>query len=115
RELVDVDDLLRHFAVHEPGFWDAFLPRAQALDLARPAFHALRQAHRWLGTPVPGCMLAASSSAAPAPPVRWFADRLMPLALLPMHPDRRSPATQAARTLLYLRSHWIRMPAPLLA
>ncbi|HEY0877895.1 MAG TPA: nucleotidyltransferase family protein [Zeimonas sp.] len=114
RELVDIDDLLRHFAAHEPGFWDRLWPRAEALDLARPAFHALRQAHRCLGTPVPRPVLAASSAAAPPAPVLQLTDRLMPLALFPMHPDRRSHAAQAARVMLYLRSHWIRMPAPLL-
>lgn len=114
RELVDVDELLRHFAVHEPGFWTAFWPRAETLDLARPAYHALRQAHRCLGTPVPAEVLRASRAAAPAMPLPAIADRLMPLALFPPHPDERNRAAHAARWLLYLRSHWIRMPLPTL-
>lgn len=115
RELVDVDELLRHFAAREPGFWAAFWPRAEALDLARPAFHALRQAHRCLGTPVPTEVLAASRAGAPPMPMAAVADRLMPLALFPSHPDEMNRAARFARWLLYLRSHWIRMPPPMLA
>ncbi len=33
RELVDVADLLEFCAQREPGFWDGFWPRAEALDL----------------------------------------------------------------------------------
>ncbi len=115
RELVDIDELLRHFAVHEPGFWEALWPRAEALDLARPAFHALRQANRWLGTPIPSDVLAASAAGAPPAVVVRTTDALMPLALFPMHPDAPSRRARAARLALYVRSHWIRMPPLMLA
>ncbi len=115
RELVDIDELLRHFSAHEPGFWDDFWPRAEALDLARPAFHALRQAQRCLGTPIPAAVIAASQAGAPPAAVVHMTDRLMPLALFPTHPDATNRSARAARLLLYIRSHWIRMPAPMLA
>lgn len=115
RELVDIDQLLRHFSANEPGFWESLWPRAEALDLARPAFHALRQTQRLLGTPIPPEVLAAAHRAAPPAPLVAVADRLMPLALFPFPPDRPARAAQAARTLLFLRSHWIRMPATMLA
>ena len=115
RELVDVNDLLRHFGAVEPGFWQGFWPRAMALDLARPAYYGLRYAERLLGTPVPAEVLGESATAAPPPPVLAAMDRLVPLALFPPHPDRPDMATAAARLLLYLRSHWVRMPPLLLA
>ncbi len=115
RELVDIDELLRHFCAHEPGFWDGFWPRAEALDLARPAFHALRQAHRCLGTPIPSALLASSRTGAPPRPVVRLTDVLMPLALFPLHPDATNRRARAARVVLYLRSHWIRMPPLMLA
>lgn len=115
RELVDVDELLRHFGTHEPGFWEAFWPRAEALDLARPAFHALRQARRCLDTPIPGAVLDASRAGAPPAPAVRLTDALMPLALFPMHPDATNRRARAARWMLFLRSHWIRMPLPQLA
>lgn len=115
RDLVDVDELLRHFGAHEPGFWEAFWPRAEALDLARPAFHALRQARRCLGTPIPDAVLESSRAGAPPAPAVRVTDALMPLALFPMHPDKANAGARAARWMLFLRSHWIRMPLPQLA
>ena len=43
-------------------------------------------------------------------------DRLVPRALDPAHPDHPvSAGSRLARWLLYVRSHWIRMPPALLA
>jgi hypothetical protein len=43
-------------------------------------------------------------------------DALVPRVLGPVHPDLRSPASlRFARWLLYVRSHWLRMPPALLA
>ena len=114
RELVDIDDLLRHFAATEPGFWEQFWPRAEALDLARPAYYGLRYARELLGTPVPEAVVAASQAGAPLAPVRWLMDRLVPRALFPQHPDRHSRWTGLARLALYVRSHWVKMPAGML-
>jgi hypothetical protein len=115
RELVDIDELLRHFAAREPGFWNDFQARAEALDLARPAFHALRQAQRCLGTPIPAAVIAAAQAAAPSAATVRITDRLMPLALFPLLPDATNHGARAARLLLYIRSHWIRMPPATLA
>lgn len=115
RELVDIDDLLRHFGKHEPGFWTRFWPRAEQLDLARPAFYGLRYAGALLGTPVPAAVAAASRAGAPPTSVIRLMDQLVPQALFPAHPDAALRRTGLARTLLYVRSHWIRMPAPMLA
>jgi hypothetical protein len=114
RELVDIDGLLRHFGEREPDFWPRFWTRARQLDLERPAFHGLRYARMLLDTPVPQEVIAASRAGAPAAPVIHIMDRLVPHALFPPHPDAPLRRTGLARTLLYLRSHWIRMPAPML-
>jgi hypothetical protein len=115
RELVDIDELLRHFAGHEPGFWQQFWPRAVELDLARPAFYGLRYAARLLQTPVPDSVLQQSRTAAPPAPVLALMDALVPAALFPQHPDMPRRSIQAARLLLYMRSHWVRMPPVMLA
>lgn len=115
RELVDIDGLLRHFGEHEPGFWAAFWPRAEQLDLARPAYYGLRYASRWLGTPVPDQVLSASLAGAPRASIRALMDRLVPLALFPPHPDKPAHGIGFARWCLYLRSHWVRMPPLMLA
>jgi hypothetical protein len=115
RDLVDIDDLLRHFVAADPTFCERLWARACELDLGRPAFYALRYAHRWLGTPVPEALLQRSRARAPPRIVVWLMDRLVPLALFPVHPDQSQRAAGVARLLLYARSLWIRMPPLLLA
>jgi len=114
RELVDIDDLLRHFAANEPRFWEQFWQRAEALDLARPAYYGLRYAKELQGTPVPEFLVEASKAGAPSALGRWLMDRLVPRALFPQHPDALSRLTTLARVLLYVRSHWVKMPALML-
>ena len=114
RDLVDLDGLMRHFAP-EPGFWDGLVGRAEALDLARPLFYALRYCRRLLDTPVPEAVVAAAAPHAPPAPALAAMDALAPRALLPDHPDAPRRGTGLALLLLYVRSHWLRMPPPLLA
>jgi hypothetical protein len=115
RDLVDVDDMSRHFAAADADFWSALWARAEALDLTRPAFYALRFAHALLETPVPESVLHRSRRGAPSRPVVWLMDRLVPRALFPQHPDASSRVATSARFLLYVRALWIRMPPLLLA
>ena len=115
RELVDVDDLLRHFGDTEPGFWEAFWPRARELGLERAAYYGLRQSMRWLATPVPAHAAVAPVSATPPALVTRWMDALWPLSLFPVHPDRPAAAARQARFALYCRAHWVRMPPFLLA
>jgi hypothetical protein len=112
RDLVDLDDLLRHFA-RDPSFWTEILPRARRLDLGRPLFYTLRYASRLFGTPVPATALAAAQEHRPNRLALALMDRLVPAALIPSDPDR--PSGGFERWLLYVRSHWLRMPPHLLA
>lgn len=114
RDLVDAHDLLRHFGA-EPEFWGSLVPRARELGLTRPLYYGLRYARRILGTEVPHAVRAAAKKAAPPPPVRALMDRLVPLALFPEHPDFPRRRAARARLLVYVRSHWLRMPPLLLA
>jgi len=112
RDLIDLDDLLRHFA-RDPAFWEELLPRAARLDLGRPLFYTLRYASRLLGTPVPASALAAAEAHRPGAVALALMDRLVPAALAPIDPER--PGGGLKRWLLYVRSHWLRMPPTLLA
>ena len=113
RDLLDLHDLLCHFG-KEPQFWEVLPRRAQELDLSRPLFYALRYTQRFLATPVPPAVTAAMRSAAPPWPVRRLMDSLLDWVLLPgEQPPRLGPSF--ARWLLYVRSHWLRMPPWLLA
>jgi hypothetical protein len=116
RELVDLDDLLRHFSIRDDGFWDGFWARAVQLDLERPAFYGLKFARDILDVSVPDEVLAAAESGRPP----RVADRLMamavPGALIPHHPDGQiGIGGGISRLGLHVRSHWIKMPWPMLA
>lgn len=113
RDLLDVHDLLLHFG-QQAGFWEGLAPRARQLGWQRPLYYGLRFARRLFATQVPDRVLAEVESAAPPWPVRALMDRLVPLALLPGHPNHPSELAALARLLLYLRAHWLRMPPWLL-
>lgn len=115
RDLVDIDALLREFSAADAGFWDQLERRAHGLGLARVLFYALRHAQRLLASPVPA-ELQQRLRAAAAPPA-WqlgLMDGVFRRALQPDHASCAHPGTAAARRLLYLRGHWLRMPLPLL-
>jgi hypothetical protein len=114
RDLTDLDALLGDFGA-TPDFWGHLLAQSRDLDLGRPLFYALRFAERLLGTPVPRDALRAASAVAPAGPILAVMDRLARRALLPPPLDRSAPFGDLARWLLFVRSHWLRMPPRLLA
>jgi Uncharacterised nucleotidyltransferase len=113
RDLVDLDSLLRHFG-EQPGFWERLVPRAMEVGLARPLFYALRYSRRILGTEVPAEVIGTARNGSPAPPLLKVMDFLFLRALRPNHASCSDVRTQLARWMLYVRSHWLRMPLPLL-
>ena len=103
--LVDLDQLLRSFG-EDPVFWGDLVEEAAALDLTRPAYYALRYAHRWFDTPVPGRVTAQTSAWAPPEPIRRLMDALVERTI----PQGFRNTSQTAVFALYVRSHWLRMP-----
>lgn len=114
RELVDIDDLLRHYESVEPAFWTQFWPRVEALDLARPAFYGLRYASRLLGTPVPAEVVVASRAGAPTSGLLPLMDSIVERSLFPRPLEGRRRWDSAARWLAFVRSHWVKMPPAML-
>ena len=108
RDVVDLDGLLRCFS-RDPEFWTDLVHEAVELDLTRPAYYALRYAHRLLDTPVGPDVVSAMAGWAPPSPVGWVMDALVERTV----PGRGTAA--AAAFALYVRSHWLRMPPLLLA
>jgi hypothetical protein len=105
RDLVDLDQLLRSFG-QQDAFWGDLVREAVALDLTRPAYYALRYAHRWFETPVPGAVVAEISAWAPPAPVGRLMDALVQRTI----PEGFLDTSRAAVFALYVRSHWLRMP-----
>jgi hypothetical protein len=109
RDLLDLDDLLHHFGA-DPGFWPELLRRARELRLGVPLFHVLVQRERLFGAAPPEALRSEVDRLASS----WLSRRLMPAllepALRPAHPSCDTAGNGAARTALYVRSHWLRMP-----
>jgi len=114
RDLVDLDTLLRHFAEDE-GFWQRLVSRGEVMDLSRPLYYALRFCQRMLETPVPeSVMVQAARVGRPVGPLAFCMDKLLERALVADHPMCVDHFTGLAKWLLYIRSHYLRMPFHLL-
>jgi hypothetical protein len=114
RDLLDLDDLLRHFGA-TAGFWDELLARARLHGMGRPLYYMLRQAQRVLGTPVPPEIERAAAAFAPGPLVKAVMDRLFAYRFACDPPGKTRAGSVLAIWLLYLRAHWLRMPPLMLA
>jgi hypothetical protein len=113
RELVDLDGLLREFSGNS-GFWDRLVPRAQELDLGRPLYYGLCFSKRLLDTPIPSHVSRMAETGRPSAMVRATMTGLVSSALTPMVPGGFDLRRAVAAWMLYIRSHWLRMPPGLL-
>ncbi len=114
RDLFDLDALLRHFD-GDPGFWPTLAITANRMGVGRPLYYALTTTRRALGTPIPESALDDVAASAPWAPVARVMGWLFEQALVPVHESCATPSRRFAWLVLYLRSHWLRMPAPMLA
>lgn len=114
RDLVDLDDLLRHFG-SDPKFWDQLVLRADELELSRPLHYGLRYARLVLDAPIPENVLAIDRRWAPVWPASTLMDKLVSAVLHPQPSNGKGYAPGFSGWLLYIRSLWLRMPPWLLA
>jgi len=114
RDLVDLDDLTRHFAAQDTAFWPGLLERARQMDLCGPLFYGLRYAQRFLDTPVPAGLSEALRDAGPGRIMLPLMDALFDRGLAPHHRSCDDLASPVARWMLYVRAHYLRMPMRLL-
>jgi hypothetical protein len=113
RDLVDLTDLFQLFGRHA-GFWEALVSRARSQGLLRPLFYTLRYSKRFLAADIPAAALVATGDGAPPGPVLCLMDHLIETVMLPEHPDFPRRSRAVAQWLLYVRSHWLRMPPGML-
>jgi len=112
RDLVDQDYMLRTFSLNDAKFYDELADRANALGLGLPLFYAVRYCQIMLNRTFPKSFIGAISQFAPRN--IWFMDKLFLRALMPDHKSCDDWFTSAARWLLFVRSHYLRMPPHLL-
>jgi hypothetical protein len=113
RDLLDVDDLLRHFG-REPTFWSALVVRATELGLGRLLYYAVHHIHRLFISPLPAEFVTEVERFRPDELSGRAMSGLLRVALRPDHPSCDGPFTGLARWLLYVRAHHLRMPAHIL-
>lgn len=110
RDLSDIDLLLREFSNDNPMFFKSLLERAKFLGMVQPLFYALRYSNKLLLTPLPEEIVEAYSDKKVIGINIHFMDMLFLSALMPNHPSCNSSWSRVARWLLYVRSHWLKMP-----
>jgi hypothetical protein len=112
RDLSDLDLLLRQFNKEKTNFFQSLTERSQELNLQLPLFYALRYTKKFLKTPVPNDIeLIDGQWAKLKLPIM---DVIFMRALMPDHPSCNDRWTGLARWLLYIRSHYLKMPLYLL-
>ena len=114
RDLFDLDSLVSQFG-NTPDFWEQLVPRAVSLGLTRPLYYALRYSSLMLNTNIPVNVLNAAKIGRPVFFIAKLMDFCYVRALRPVHESSEENGVWFARFALYVRSHWIRMPAHLLA
>jgi len=112
RDLIDIDALLRFFNEKDECFYDGLVDRAKELDLVLPLYYGVRYCNRLLGTPVPEKIFNDLNQYSPK--FSKIIDQLFYRALLPHHKSCDDGFSGISRWLLYVRSHYLRMPVKML-
>ncbi len=109
RDLLDINDLLLHFG-KDPKFWGALLERAKELGLGEPLFHALHHISRLFANEAPQSFRSEMRHIQPNWMSRKVMSALLKVVLQPHHPSCDRFFSDFSRWLLYVRSHYLRMP-----
>ncbi|MDX1402382.1 MAG: nucleotidyltransferase family protein [Kiloniellales bacterium] len=113
RDLTDIRDLLEEFA-EDSGFWMTLADRARLHGLERQLFYLLRYTEIILECAPAGRPKELKSLGKPGPLTLYFMDLLILHAMTPPVGLFSSPVRKTVIWLLYLRSHWLKMPPLLL-
>jgi len=113
RDLWDLDRMLRDFPDRDSNFWDGLVLRARELNLLSSLFHGLTYSRYVFETPIPKGVLedAGGRLKSLRRPVMDF---MFLRAFRPDQPECRLAFSGVALYLLYIRSHYLRMPLYLL-
>jgi hypothetical protein len=108
RDLVDMHMLCNHFSEQDSDYWVKLAARAEVLGLQRPLYYAAAAMRRLLDTAIPDSAWQAIAANRP----NWFTECMMNR-IIDSHlaPDNMARMhSWYAEQLLFIRSHWIRMP-----
>lgn len=113
RDIFDLDRMMRAFD-QQDGFWNELVARARQLGLAHPLFYATRYARKILDTPIPDDVGQILQSQGISRWRRSVMDFLFLRVLTCQHRSCRISFTGVAAWVLFVRSHYIKMPLWLL-
>lgn len=113
RNLVDISELLQHFQ-QQPGFSAELARRAFQVGLARPLYYAVRYIDKLMEGDALEELKRPLESASPGMAALRILDAMYLRVFQGNHPSVLGKGSWLARNALYLRGHWLRMPAHLL-
>lgn len=115
RDLVDLDSLLIEHSEKDQDFWQKLSTRAIEMDLSRPLFYGLRYCKKLLGTDIPEtCYKQVSIAGAPPRISQYAMDKMLLKAMMPSCINHPTSFAGIANFILFVRSHYLRMPLKLL-
>jgi hypothetical protein len=113
RDLIDLHEMLIAFG-RQPRFWESLLARAHEQNLGRPLYYAIVTLESILGTPIPREARREVEQFSPPAAVDGWMRRTLTLLLTPIDPEPWPPSNRFNLWLMFVRSHWLRMPPHLL-
>ena len=113
RDLFDLHALLSDYCADD-RFLDRLMARSERMGLALPVLDALQQSHRLFGTKIPMKGLRTFERRNGKRWLQWARNWFFDQVLRPNHSSASTSVTRFARWLAFARSHWLRMPVPLL-
>lgn len=114
RDLSDIDMLLRQNSEANPDFWHAIVARAESLGIARILYYALKHSAEIFKTPVPEYTFKKLSVYKANSWVDKLTNFCFSRVLVPNHESCTLSFHHLCTKLLFLRSHWIKMPIHIL-
>jgi hypothetical protein len=113
RDLLDLHEMLKALGSDETT-WGRLVVRAREHGLGRPLYYTLATLRRVLATPIPAAAAREVEAFAPPFPVARWMKRSLEMVLTPIDAEVWPPAHRDRLWLLYVRAHWLRLPAHLL-
>jgi len=110
RDLVDLHVLTTTYAHSDSQFWPTLIARAREQGVGRPLYYALETLAAVLQTPIPHSTRTEMGAFRPAGPADAWMRRTLRSVLTPVDPEPWPPEHRFVRWLLFVRSHWLRMP-----
>ncbi len=111
RDLVDMHELCLQFSTKD-NFWPQLVGRARELGLQRSLYYALSSLHAYLKTPIPDDVMADIALDRPVFFVDLWMKQLIQRLIFPGNVEKME--APIAQWLLFVRSHWLRMPLGML-